>query len=147
MEPVLKHRRALEEQAAAALAQAQREFICCRENLLKTRALLQETFAETEPGRFDVVSGLQMSLYREHLTFTRNCQEEEVKKAGARVEECRSTAVEKRREKLVLEKLRQKKYAAYCAEMNGVEQKEYDEQGTQRAGYNSRLSFMHQGGD
>lgn len=141
MEPVLKHRRALEEQAAAALAQAQRELIRCRENLLKTRALLQETFAETEPGAFDVASGLQMSLYREHLTFTRNRQEEEVKKAGARVEECRSTAVEKRRDKLVLEKLREKKYAIFRDEVNKTEQKEFDEQGTLRAAFNNRSLF------
>jgi hypothetical protein len=65
LEPVLKHRQALEEQAVTALASAHRELIASRENLLKTTALLEETYRETAPGSFDLAENLRMSFYRE----------------------------------------------------------------------------------
>lgn len=133
LEPVLKCRRAAEEQAAVALARAQREYQQCRESLGRTEDLLRQACAEPVPGRYDLTDGLHLSLYREHLAFVRRCQEEEVKKAGLRVEECRSFTVEKRREKLLLEKLREKKFAGYREEMNRAEQKELDEHGAKRA--------------
>lgn len=138
LEPALKHRQALEEQAVTALASAHRELIASRENLLKTTALLEETYRETAPGSFDLAENLRLSFYRESLASARRCQEEEVSRAGTRVEQCRSLAVERRRDRLVLEKLREKKYAAYRQEANRAEQKEFDEQGTQRAALRSR---------
>ena len=139
LEPVLKHRQVLEDQAVTALAHAHRELIASRENLLKTTALLEATYRETASGSFDLAENLNLSFYRESLADARRCQEEEVSKAGVKVETCRSFAVEKRRDKLALEKLREKKYAAYRREANQAEQKEYDEQGTMRAALQSRF--------
>lgn len=125
-----------------ALAQTQRELLRRQEDLSITNQCLQETLIdEREPEGFNLVDTLNMSVYREHLTLVRNWQEEEVSKAGVKVEECRSFAVEKRRDKLVLEKLREKKYALYRDEVNKSEQKEFDEQGTQRAAFNNRSLF------
>ena len=47
------------------------------------------------------------------------------------MDECRSLTVEKRREKLLLEKLREKKYAWFREEAGRTEQKELDESGIQ----------------
>lgn len=74
-----------------------------------------------------------MFLYLEHLTCLRKVQEEEMKKALVRIEECRSMALEKRKDKLVMEKLRAKKQAAYRLEVSKTEQKELDEKGIQNA--------------
>ena len=134
----MKHRQVLEEKAVTALAHAHRELIASRENLLKTTALLEETYRVTEPGSFNLAENLRLSFYRESLAYTRRCQEEEVDRAGAKVAACRSVAVEKRRDRLVLEKLREKKYAVYLQETNRAEQKEFDEQGTQRAALRNR---------
>ncbi|MGB9904784.1 MAG: flagellar export protein FliJ [Desulfotomaculales bacterium] len=145
MEPVLKHRRAAEEQAAVALARAQRVYQQHRESLGRTEDLLRQVCAEPAPGNYDLTESLHLTLYREHLAFLRRFQEEEVKKAGAWVDECRSLTVEKRREKLLLEKLREKKYAGFREEAGRTEQKELDESGIQgffgRGASGSRGSF------
>jgi flagellar export protein FliJ len=91
------------------------------------------------PGLYDLAGGMHLFLYLEHLTSLRQVQEEEMKKALARIEECRSITLEKRKDKLVMEKLRAKKQAAYRLEVNKTEQKELDEKGVQNAYWKEQL--------
>jgi len=133
LEPVLKHRMTQEEEAVLVLARAQQEYICRQQEFLKTDARLQEALTPAPAGKLDLMTGLNMSLYREFLIDTRNRQQKEANEANATLEQCRRVTVQKRQDRLVLEKLKQRKYEAYRAEVNSLEQKELDEQGVQLA--------------
>jgi len=133
LEPVLKHRTTQEEEAVLVFARAQQEYICRQRDLLKTDARLQETLTPAPSGKLDLMTDLNMSLYREFLIDTRNRQQKEADEANATLEQCRRVTVQKRQDRLVLEKLKQRKYEAYQAEVNSLEQKELDEQGGQLA--------------
>lgn len=135
LEPVLKHRQVLEEQAARELAHAQRELLDQQKKLFNIEESLQKTFQEAGPGVCDLAALLNENLYREYLTILRNCQQEEVSKAYARTEECRLHTVQKRRDRMMLEKLKEKKLTAYLEDAKRASQKELDEQGTQRVVY------------
>ena len=112
LEPVLKHRTTQEEEAVLVLARAQQEYICRQQEFLKTDAQLQETLTPAPTGKLDLMTGLNVSLYREFLIDTRNHQQKEASEANATLEQCRRVTVQKRQDRLVLEKLKQRKYEA-----------------------------------
>ncbi|MGB9847521.1 MAG: flagellar export protein FliJ, partial [Desulfotomaculales bacterium] len=115
------------------MARAQRDYQQRRESLGRTEKLFQEACGEPVPDLYDLAGGLHLFLYLEHLTCVRRVQEEEMKKALARIEECRTIAIEKRKDKLAMEKLRAKRQAAYRLEVSRTEQKELDEKGVQNS--------------
>ncbi|MCL6558729.1 MAG: flagellar export protein FliJ [Firmicutes bacterium] len=145
LETVLRHKKALEEQATVTLAKAQEEFRRCWENLLRTNALLEQTFKEPATGGFDLTEVMHLAFYREHLNERRKLQEEEVGRAKAKLKEQRTQVVARRRDKLLLEKLREKEFAAYRIELFRAEQKELDEQGVFKRGSEGADLFLATG--
>lgn len=130
LEPVLDFRGQIERSASQRLATAQREYDLRVEALAETRCRLEAVLGsvlETEGATVDVAAGLHRTLLQQFLADRMEVQSESVVRAGQKVEECRNDLVEARRDRLVLEKLKEKRYFEYLAEMATAEQKLSDD--------------------
>lgn len=128
--PVLDLREQVERTAGQRLAEAQQEYNLRVELLTKTRYRLEEVMKpvpEAEEATVDVAAGLHLTLFLQFLTDRMEAQLENVARAGQLVEECRNNLVESRRDRLALEKLKEKKYSEYLAGVAVTEQKLSDE--------------------
>lgn len=127
LEPVLQHRAGLEQGALRARVRAEEELALNREALAQTRNLLSRSM-ETVPGELiNPADGLNNFLYREHLASCAVKQAESVAGAESDLEQCHHKLLEARKDKLVLEKLKEKQYQHYQFQLNSAEQKLNDE--------------------
>ncbi|MBF0480136.1 MAG: flagellar export protein FliJ [Desulfovibrionaceae bacterium] len=133
LEKVLEYRRQLEEQAKMELAKAlrERDLLCARVKDLEAR------FEELTERMAEAVSMTSAELwlwrtYKERLAT----ELEEARFAVARIEievaRCRKHAVERAKERKLLEKLKSTQAVKYVREQNLREQKEFDEMATIR---------------
>lgn len=130
LESLLQHRAGLEKGALLDKVQAQEELSQCREVLEHTLDLLNRSLDSFQAKRLDPVDGLNNYLYREFLTSSKQMQELQVAGAETELERRRQMLVEARREKLILEKLKEKQFYTYQKELQSIEQKNNDELAT-----------------
>jgi len=146
LEPVLQHREKKEQQATLAQARAYREYLTHLELLQKARNELEGSLrADIGNDYFDTVNAL---MYREFLKAKVTEREQSVDKASRNLEKCRQKTIEARKQKLMLEKLKQNQLARYMRYLNKMEQKEIDELATKMSLRNqSNTIAAAEGGD
>ncbi len=129
LEPVLKHRSENEEKAIMAQALAQKKYQdelgvleAIRQNLESvTGAVMERTTAQEILAR---------SLYIDYLASSRARQEVVVENTVRELEKKRQAVVEARKDKLVLQKLKERSRRKYIEEFNRWEAKSIDDQCT-----------------
>lgn len=131
LEPILKYRIGEEETAKRAHFQAQEDYLRRNAELEKTNSVLDEVLGMENSGSLDIRDGFNIMLYRDMLVNTRDRQRKEVATAREKVVTARQIVVEARRQRLVIEKLKEKRYQEYKKEAALVEQKNMDECGQQ----------------
>lgn len=131
LQPVLLLREKREEEALTALARARGEFYRKLEEMEVTAALLEESLEDAPRGTLSPEELFHLALWRQHLDAMREAREEEVTRAKENLTACRRRAEAARREKLVLEKLKEKQLRAHLQGEARAAQKELDEKGLQ----------------
>ncbi|MCL6635888.1 MAG: flagellar export protein FliJ [Peptococcaceae bacterium] len=128
LEPVLEQRRAREDAAEQALALARNEYRRCKALLEDTRRRLAEATAGAAARRgLDIFEEMHLCFYRTSLRKKADRQERDVAGAGRALEERRNQAVQARRERQVIERLKEKHLEVFRREEAAREQKLVDE--------------------
>ncbi|MFZ5648340.1 MAG: flagellar export protein FliJ [Bacillota bacterium] len=130
LEPVLKNRADKEEKAIVARAAAQKEYQKQLDMLEKIRSDLRNSREAAVSGRATVEEFLSRSLYIDYLTVSLAKQEKVVEKAGQELEKKRLAVIQARKDKLVLQKLKEKLYQDHMHQVSLWEAKLTDDQCT-----------------
>lgn len=138
LEPVLKNRTDNEERAVVAQTAAQREYRGQLALMEKIRLDLRNA-REAASGKMTVEDFLSRSLYIDYLAVSLAKQEEVVEKARRDLEKKRLTVIQARKDKLVLQKLKEKLYQDHLQQVSLWEAKLTDDQCT-------ALSYRRKGG-
>jgi len=129
LQPVLQHRKKREDEALGAQARAQREYRDRLAEMRRTAERLEAAMTVRGRGRLHPGEEFHLTLYRGLLADALERQEEEVRRAEARVQRLRQEALAARRERMKLEHVRERQWEEFCLEEARAEQKELDEQG------------------
>lgn len=129
LEPVLKHRSEKEEKAIMAQALTQKKY---QDELGILEAIRQSLRSVKETGmeRVTAQECLARSLYIDYLTSSQARQEEVVQSTVRELEKRRRAVIEARKDKLVLQKLKEKFHRKHIEELNRWEAKTIDDQCT-----------------
>lgn len=130
LEPVLGVRSLTEELAQQELASVTARKQACADQLAETRRFLEETLEQDAGAGFDLEADLYLECYREYLEHRGIRQAEDLARCEKEVEKQREQVVEARRERKVLEHLKQKKYLEFRAAETIRETRELDDLGT-----------------
>lgn len=129
LEPVLKNRAEKEERAIVARSAAHREYLeqtglleGIRRELINAREAL--------PGKMTVEELLPRSLFIDYLATSLARQEIVVEKARRELEKKRQEVIQARKDKLVLQKLKEKLYQDHTQQVSLWEAKFTDDQCT-----------------
>lgn len=129
LDPVLKSRKDEEEKAIIAQSAAQKEYTDQLGELEKLRTDMQNA-CENECACFTAQEFLTRLVYMDFLKDSAERQEEIVEKARRELERKRKALIKARKDKLVLQKHKDRLYESYIAEMNRWEAKINDDQCT-----------------
>lgn len=129
LEPVLKSRADEEEKAIIAQSAAQKEYTAQLGELEKLQKDLQSA-CENECRNFTTHEFMTRWVYMDFLQTSAERQEEVVEKARRELERKRKALVKARKDKLVLQKHKDRLYESYTAELNRWEAKINDDQCT-----------------
>lgn len=129
LEPVLKYRKDKEEMAVMAQSLAQKEYQDQLKILEDIRKSLEEA-REVMPGRITAEECLARWLYIDRMTESQSRQEEVVDRTCRELEKKRRAVAEARKDKLVLQKLKDRQYRKYIDKLNRLEAKYTDDQYT-----------------
>ncbi len=129
LEPVLQHRESKEKQAVLAQADAQQKYFSLLDSLNKTRDNFERSLKATNNGDcFDILNNI---MYRQYLKNKMIKEEKKVSKAHQQLQKCRKRTLEARKQKLIMEKLKENQLAHHIKEENSKEQKQLDEMANQ----------------
>lgn len=129
LETVLKDRTDKEERAIVAQSAAQREYLEQTGMLEKIRRDLSNA-QEAVSGKMTVEEFLSRSLFIDYLAASLAKQESVVEKARRELEKKRQAVIQARKDKLVLQKLKEKLYQYHTQQMGLWEAKFTDDQCT-----------------
>ncbi len=124
LEPVLKHREIIEEQAAVRHAGAQDEYRRNSEYLCDARDRLADVREVQALDPFDMFNRTAFCSY---MTEEIKRRETALHRSEKKLEKCRASLVKAMQNRSVLEKLREKELNIYNQTVSTVEQKETDE--------------------
>jgi len=125
LEPVLKHREIIEEQAATKKAKAQDEYQHNHDRLSEARNKLVGAVQDGQAlNPFDMFNRL---AYCDYMTGEIKRREITLNRSQKKLEKCSNQLVKAMQERLVMEKLRDKKLNLYNQAAETAEQKETDE--------------------
>ncbi|MFZ5644562.1 MAG: flagellar export protein FliJ [Bacillota bacterium] len=127
LEPVLKTRETKEEQAIIAYSLAQKEYRSQQEKL----EVLRDRLRETSDYKSDGTSAhdfLARTLYINYLNISIKKQEDVVETALKELERKREALVKARKDKLIMQKLKEKLYEDYLSDLNRWEAAVNDDQ-------------------
>lgn len=130
LDPVLQQRAMEEEKAILEQAEAQQEYNDKVRLMDKTRNSLDRVLGEIPDHYTDSSHVLYKNMYINYLTGQLSRQQVEVNQAGEVLEGKRRAVTEARKNKLVLEKLKENQLRAFMDNSNMIEQKALDEMGT-----------------
>lgn len=131
LEPVLKYRKDKEEMAVMAQSVAQKEHQD-QLNILEDIRQRLEAAREDMPDRITAEECLARWLYIDFMADSQARQEDVVDRACRELEKRRQAVAEARRDKLVLQKLKDRQYRKYTEKLNRLEAKYTDDQCTVR---------------
>lgn len=141
LQPVLGVRRRREEAAQKALAEAAAHREVCEQSLAETRRLLGKALEENAGEGFDLNTGLYLDCYRDCLNRRSREQLRVLARCEREVEEKRRRVIRARRERMVLERLKEKRFQAFRAGLAARETRELDDLGTRS------FQFRRKGGE
>ncbi|MEW5761999.1 MAG: hypothetical protein AB1776_02230 [Bacillota bacterium] len=127
LEAVLRYRELREETTAQALAAAQREKLAREAAAAVNAGRLQTALREAVAGALDVAGELHAALYREALRAEGERLAREIDAQEALVAERRERLVQARKDRLVLEKLKERRRRMFEAAMRAQEAKHLDD--------------------
>ncbi len=129
LEPVLKQREMKEENAILAFSSAQQEYLHSMQLLNDIAATLERTTGESldNPDACEIIN---KALYIDYLNKRLLQCETAVTKAGRVLEEKRAMMIDARKDRMVIDRLKQNQFTAYIDNLNNMEQKALDEMGT-----------------
>ncbi len=116
-----------EDAAEQALALAHNEYNRHLNLLEDTKQCLENTYNVAKNSDADFFDVISLSFYRASLSGKINSREKDVKMAGMIVDNRRREAVQARRDRQILEKLKDKHRQSFMREENAREQKLVDE--------------------
>ncbi len=128
LETVLQLRINNEQQKLLAQSRAQRLYQERRAAMAKTQTALEQTY-DLDDGQA-VNAQLHLAMYREHLKNLLDNQMHLTKIAEQKLNDARRQTMEARKERLVLEKLKERQFNDYCYQLNLAEAKFTDELAT-----------------
>ncbi|MEW6572615.1 MAG: flagellar export protein FliJ [Bacillota bacterium] len=124
LEPVLKCRAAKEEQSIQALAHAQR----AKEEHEETLKVAAEEYLGSLDEGGETLSELQQwAVYRDLLRERVKVKAQNLSEAVERVDRCREALISARRDRLTVEKVKERRYAIFLEEEESKERRHYDE--------------------
>lgn len=129
LEPVLKHRSEKEERTILEQSVAQGEYDK-QLSILEKISISLNKLRDTVSGELTVDDCLTRTLYIEYLETSLLKQERVVNNALKELERKRMAVIQARKDKLVLQKLKDKLYESYKQELNIWEAKLTDDQCT-----------------
>ncbi len=135
LDKVLGYRGVIEKQRKRAFAEAQRAIAAQREQIMIIEAELKKQMAELRArcvANVDVKDVAARRLYTSYLLSALTLANETLRSLRARLEERRRELVEASKQKKVLERVRERRFADYMYEADREEQKFIDELGTFR---------------
>ena len=137
LEPVLKIRGLKEELAQQELADAGKRRQDCADQLAETRRRLRETLdtGAGAGGPFDLTTDLYLDCYRDCLKRRSAEQARSLARWEKEVEKRRARVVQARRERAVLERLKERRYQAFRTAEAAREIKDLDDLGTRAFQY------------
>ncbi|WP_334110474.1 flagellar export protein FliJ [Thermodesulfitimonas autotrophica] len=124
LEPVLKYRAVKEERYIQTLAEAQRRL---EEKETAYKSCAAEYQASLEGNGRTLAELQQWAVYRQLLRERLKAEAAKLKEAIAQVDECRAAVLSARQERLTVEKVKERRYAAFLAEEGYKERRQYDE--------------------
>jgi len=125
LEPVLKHREIIAEQAAVKKTRAQEEYQHNHDCLSDARNNLAGTVQDSQAlNPFDMFNRL---AYCDYMTGEIKRREITLNRSQKKLDKCRNHLVKAMQERSVMETLREKQLQAYNQLASSVEQKEIDE--------------------
>lgn len=127
LEPVLEYRSGREEKAIQEQSRARKKYV---EQLDKLENICHKLKGalEAETGSITAEECLFRSLYIDRLKGDRVSQEKEVAVALRELEKKRQKMIDARRDRLALQKLKDKQYGQYVKDMERAETKAIDDQ-------------------
>lgn len=129
LEQVLQQKITREEQALLEQAKAQQECVRCQQEIQSTTNKIEQALQYSETVRFPG-DQMQSLLYLEHLKRTLDRQNRLLVRADELLQLRMKETLEARRERLVLDKLKENKLIEYKELEMHLEQKEIDELAT-----------------
>ena len=127
LDKVLEYRTQLEEQAKAALAQAQAAFDAQRDAVADLRARMEAHAAKEAESQKSANDMWLWRQYQQALEGDIAAAEMELSKLELNLHNCRQTAVDRARERKLLDTLKENQAKLHKAEERAREEKEYDE--------------------
>jgi len=124
LEPVLRCRAAKEEESIQSLARAQRIKEAQEETL---KAAAEEYLGSLEEGGETLSELQQWALYRDLLRERVKLRAQHLSEAAEKVDRCRAALIAARRDRLTVEKVKERRYATFLAEEGSKERRHYDE--------------------
>ncbi|MCF8009895.1 MAG: flagellar FliJ family protein [Clostridiales bacterium] len=124
LETVLQYRETSEKKAIAAQARAEKEYVNKLEQLEQVKHKLESSMQQDTNSWFDAVNNL---MYQELLSARVAEYKNEVNDALHKFEQCRQKTIKVRRQKMILQNLKQNQYNNYTYEKNKAEQNEIDD--------------------
>lgn len=123
----MRRREEMENAAEHALALARNEYNRRLTLLEDTRQCLENTYKAAKNSDTDFFDVMSLSFYRASLSEKINSREKDLNTAGMIVDNRRQEAVQARRDRQILEKLKDKHRQIFLREENAKEQKQVDE--------------------
>lgn len=135
LEPVLKYRENLAEQAKEELLKAQKDRNITEDQLnelIKKTEANKQIFKEQQKGLMNVHEILDQLSYIAHLKSDAYHKANELDKKEELLENKREQYMERSKDKKVIEKLKEKKHVSYMKDLTEKEQKSLDESSVTR---------------
>ncbi|MGQ9711991.1 MAG: hypothetical protein ACUVRC_04905 [Desulfotomaculales bacterium] len=135
LEAVLRHRARREEISSQALAAAQREKLAREAEAAANAGRLEAALEHTSGERIDLLAELASALYRDALRAEKRRLAHEIAAKEALVAERRERLLEARKDRLVLEKMKERQRRLFEAVMRARELKHLDDVSRRSAGH------------
>lgn len=127
LETVLRHRAVREELSAQALAEAQREKMAREADAAANAGRLAAALRSPAAECVDIVAELHAALYREALRAEKERLAREVAAKEALVAERREKLIRARKDRLILEKLKERQRELFQAALRARESRHLDD--------------------
>lgn len=129
LQTVLNHRAILEERAGQVFAALQQQLTACDMRIARLKKEYADAVADRQ-AHFDPIDIHYREKYLDGLLSLREQEERQREGIQARLSDAREALVAAKQEREAIERIRDREYDAYLAEVHHVEQERLDEMAT-----------------